>query len=244
MADGRAEQGRAMSATERTHLPTAGEIALQIFVQDTPETVGSRKVSVGSGGSATYSFLRQVFAGGLPSGFGIAEVGVWHGDTSVLLAELLPDDGFLHIFDYDPIVQSTKRRLADAGYTNVSAFGCSMKSRDSYNWSLMKLIASNPLPIYDYIFLDGSHTWDIDGLAFLLLDRLLKPGGFMDFDDYGWTMADSPTLNPTVSPHILDWFTAEQIQTPHVALIVELLAKRDNRYKEIISNKIFRKITA
>ena len=108
----------------------------------------------------------------------------------------------------------------------------------------MKLIASNPLPIYDYIFLDGSHTWDIDGLAFLLLDRLLKPGGFMDFDDYGWTMADLPTLNPTVSPHILDWFTEEQIQTPHVALIVELLAKRDNRYKEIISNKIFRKITA
>ena len=58
----------------------------------------------------------------------------------------------------------------------------------------MRLLISNPPPIYDYIYVDGSHAWEIDGLAFFLLDRLLKPGGYMDFDDYGWSMAASPAL--------------------------------------------------
>ena len=90
----------------------------------------------------------------------------------------------------------------------------------------------------------GSHAWEIDGLAFFLLDRLLKPGGYMDFDDYGWSMAASPALNPTACPEILSWFTDEQIKTSHIMLIVELLVKRDSRYHEVVSNKIFRKASA
>jgi hypothetical protein len=199
------------------------------------------KRHLGSGGvSCTY--LHQAFPHGLPSGFGIAEVGVWRGDTSIEFASLLPHDGYLHLFDYEDSVQTVKQRLLDAGYANVSAFGCSTKERDSYNWPLMLLIAGNPVPIYDYIYLDGAHTWDVDALAFFLLDRLLKPNGYMDFDDYGWSMAMSPTQNPAANPRNLDLFTDEQIKTSHVTLIVELLVKRDNRYKEVFKNKIFQKI--
>jgi hypothetical protein len=108
----------------------------------------------------------------------------------------------------------------------------------------MRLLAGNTSPIYDYVYLDGAHTWDVDGLAFFLLDRLLKPGGYMDFDDYGWSMALSPTQNPGVNPRNIDLFTDEQIRTSHITLIVELLVKRDRRYKEIVRNKIFRKTKA
>jgi Methyltransferase domain len=219
---------------------TSGEETLRLFARD----MSGSSVNVGFGGSVACAFLRQAFPTGLPSGFGTAEVGVWRGDTSLQLAELLPADGFLHIFDYDVIVQSVKQRLAAAGHINVTAFGCTTKSRDSYNWSLMRLLICNRLPIYDYIYVDGSHTWDVDALAFCLLDRLLKPGGYIDFDDYHWTMASSPTQNPRVSPQNLDWFTEEQINTPHVMLIVELLVKRDPRYREVVANKIFRKIGA
>ncbi len=118
------------------------------------------------------------------------------------------------------------------------------EERDSYNWSLMRLLIANPLPIYDYVYLDGAHTWDIDGLAFFLLDRLLKAGGYMDFDDYGWSMATSPTQNPVANPRNLDLFTEEQIRASHTTLIVELLVKRDARYREVVGNKIFRKIRA
>ena len=39
-------------------------------------------------------------------------------------------------------------------------------------------------PIFDYVFIDGAHTWMLDALAFLLVDRLLRVGGYVDFDDY------------------------------------------------------------
>jgi len=229
-------------AAARTKLLTTGEVNLRLFARDMSESLRGQKLNVGPGGSMACAFLRQTFPDGLPPQFGIAEVGVWRGDTTLQLAKLLPADGFLHIFDFDVILNSVKQRLAAASRTNVSAFGCTTKSRDSYNWPLMRLLICNQLPIYDYIYLDGAHTWDIDALAFCLLDRLLKPGGYIDFDDYNWTMASSPTQNPKVSPQNLDWFTEEQINTPHVMLIVELLVKRDPRYREIVANKIFRKI--
>jgi predicted O-methyltransferase YrrM len=229
------------AAPEKNRKPlSAAEFTLELFAQDAgdPDT---RQHRISRGGSGTCAFLQHIFPGGLPSGFGAAEVGVWHGDTSLKLAKLLPEDGFLHIFDYEAIARSVAQRLAEEGCKNVRAFGSSTKSRDSYNWSLMRLMIGNPTPIYDYVFLDGAHSWDIDGLAFFLLDRLLKPGGFLDFDDYGWTMATSPSLNPQVNPDTLQWFTEEQINVSHIMLVVELLVKRDHRYREIVKNKIYRK---
>jgi SAM-dependent methyltransferase len=239
---GAAREGHGMAVRERKRFDTVGEMIVDFFVHDTPDALENRRVS--SGGTVTCAFLGHTFPGGLPSGFGMAEIGVWHGETTIKLAELLPEDGFLHIFDFEQIVQAVSRSLSVAGHTNVSGFGCSTKACDSYNWSLMRLLISNPLPIYDYIYVDGSHAWEIDGLAFFLLDRLLKPGGYMDFDDYGWSMAASPALNPTACPEILNWFTDEQIKTSHIMLIVELLVKRDTRYHEVVSNKIFRKARA
>ncbi len=221
-------------------LLSAADITLELFARDARDP-DRRKRRVGPGGSQTCAFLRHTFPNGLPSGFAAAEVGVWHGDTSLELAKLLPEDGMLHIFDYEAITRSVVQRLAAEGCKNVRAFGSSTRSRDSYNWSLMRLMISNPAPIYDYVFLDGAHTWDIDGLAFFLLDRMLKPGGHLDFDDYGWTMATSPSLNPSVNPDLLQWFTEEQISVSHIMLVVELLVKRDPRYQEIVKNKIYRK---
>jgi hypothetical protein len=43
-------------------------------------------------------------------------------------------------------------------------------------------------PRYDFVFIDGAHTWDVDALAFSLTDRLLRPGGWILFDDLGWKL--------------------------------------------------------
>jgi hypothetical protein len=107
----------------------------------------------------------------------------------------------------------------------------------------MRILNASPVPIYDYVYLDGAHDWTIDGFAFFLLDRLLKVGGYMDFDDYGWTLATSPRRNPNLDPTVLDEYTEEQIRLSHVMLIVELLVKRDIRYQEIVRNKVFRNVS-
>jgi hypothetical protein len=131
--------------------------------------------------------------------------------------------------------------LRTAGYENVFTHPNSRRLLDSYNWSLMRLLEEHRGPIFDYVFMDGAHTWAHDALAFLLVDRLLKPGGFVDFDDYRWTLRTSPSMNPGVFPEIERLYTDEQIDAAQVALVVDLLVKLDPTYEEVVPNKIFRK---
>jgi len=171
----------------------------------------------------------------------IAEVGVYRGHTSQKLAEYLSGKGELHLFDFEDYVLDVKRRLNRAGYFNIIPHANSRKLMDSYNWSLMKLLEEHREGMFDYVFLDGAHTWSLDALAFFLIDKLLKKGGYIDFDDYDWSLATSPSMNPSTFPPTKKWFTPEQIEARQVKLIIELLVRRDPRYTEVVKNKIFRK---
>jgi hypothetical protein len=134
--------------------------------------------------------------------------------------------------------------LAAAGHANVIAHPNSRRLMDSYNWSLMELLAEHREPVFDYVFLDGAHTWALDALAFLLVDRLLAPGGYVDFDDYPWTIARSPSMGPDVFPDVRRLYTDEQITRPQVALVVDLLVRRDPAYTEVVPDKVFQKAAA
>jgi predicted O-methyltransferase YrrM len=172
----------------------------------------------------------------------IAEIGVYQGHTSELFARYLGGRGELHLFDFEERVREVAAKLEAAGYRNVVSHANSHKTMDSYNWSLMRVLQVHPEPIYDYVLLDGAHTWQLDALAFLLVDRLLKVGGYIDFDDYGWTLARSPSMNPGVFPATRRLYTPEQIAEAHVRLVVELLVRRDVRYIEVVENKIYQKV--
>lgn len=172
----------------------------------------------------------------------IAEIGVYQGHTSELFARYLGGRGELHLFDFEERVREVAAKLEAAGYRNVVSHANSHKTMDSYNWSLMRVLQTHPEPIYDYVLLDGAHTWQLDALAFLLVDRLLKVGGYIDFDDYGWTLARSPSMNPGVFPATRRLYTPDQIEEAHVRLVVELLVRRDVRYIEVVENKIYQKV--
>ena len=170
-----------------------------------------------------------------------AEIGVYRGDTTVRIAELMGGEGHLHLFDYEDRLASVIERLRAAGYSNVTAHGNSRRLMDSYNWSLMRALAGADGPLYDYVFIDGAHTWFHDALAFLLVDRLLAPGGYVDFDDYRWSLRRSPSMNPQAFPDVERLYTQEQIDSRQVGLVVDLLTRPDERYEELIENKVFRK---
>jgi predicted O-methyltransferase YrrM len=173
-----------------------------------------------------------------------AELGVYEGDTALAIATSLGGAGELHLFDFQDRVEAVAGRLRRAGYDNVFVHANSRRLLDSYNWSLMQLLAEQRGPIFDYVFVDGAHTWAHDALAFLLVDRLLRPGGYVDFDDYTWTLRASPSMNPAVFPEVERLYTDEQIDTAQVALVVDLLLKLDPTYEEIVPNKIFRRLSA
>ena len=172
----------------------------------------------------------------------IAEIGVDQGATSEAILTWLDGRGVLHLFDFEDTLSRVAKRLRAKGLTNFVTHGNSRRILDSYNWSLMKLLQDSPAPFFDYVYLDGAHTWAIDALAFFLVDLLLKPGAYIDFDDYYWTIDGSPTVNPRVYPRMREMYTDEQMQTRQVASIVELLVRRAGRYEEVVPNKIFRKL--
>lgn len=188
----------------------------------------------------TLHFIQQVFSQGKNLTF--AEIGIDQGSTSLEIARFLTNKGTLHLFDYQDVVEKVADKLISLGMTNIATHGCSRCSLDSYNWNLMKIMKEQSGIQFDYVYLDGAHTWSIDGLAFFLCDMLLKQGGFIDFDDYFWTHASSPTCNPKVFPNIAKMYTLEQIATPQVNLIVDLIVRKTGRYQEVIPNKIFMKI--
>jgi predicted O-methyltransferase YrrM len=170
-----------------------------------------------------------------------AEIGVYRGDTARCIADLMAGDGELHLFDFEDRVTSVAAALHEAGHRNVVAYPNSRRLMDSYNWSLMRLLAERQEPLFDYVYLDGAHTWALDALAFVLVDRLLLPGGYVDFDDYGWTIARSPSMRPDVFPDVRQLYTEEQIEQAQVALVVDLLVRSRADYTEVVPNKIFRK---
>lgn len=194
-----------------------------------------RQVAVYGPNSATLEFIRGTNCRS------IAEVGIYKGHTSIGFAEYLDGEGELHLFDYEDRVKDIQAKINALGYQNVRIFGSTYKLMDSYNWSLAKLLEEHPEPIYDYIFIDGAHTWAVDALTTYLADQLLIPGGYLDFDDYEWTLGASPSLKPSTFPLTGKLYTEEQIAAPQVKMIVDLIVRRNPQYREVVPNKIFQK---
>ena len=99
----------------------------------------------------------------------------------------------------------------------------------SYTWRLMKFLESDPNPRFDLCYMDAAHSWFVDGFGFFLVDRLLKPGGWIVFDDLLWTFGGSRTIAQA------DWVLAmpeEERHIPQVSLVYELLVKPHPNYTE------------
>lgn len=170
--------------------------------------------------------------------FRYAEFGVYKGATADSICSNFPN-AELHLFDYADVIEQVKLRL-DIYKNNINYYGNSYKYNDSYNYSIIKII-ENKKEFFDYCFLDGAHTIAIDALTFFLCDKLLKVGGYMDFDDYTWRLRGS-SLDPSKVPEIYLQYTDEQIDSYQVKTIVDTLVKKDLRYEEVVKNKIYRKI--
>jgi predicted O-methyltransferase YrrM len=174
----------------------------------------------------------------------IAEIGVYQGHTSREIANWLAGEGELHLYDFHDTVQKVADELAAAGHHNVRAYGNSYRYLDSYNWTLGQVLRDHPEPIYDFVYVDGAHTWAIDGFTTLLVDRLLLPGGYIAYDNYLWTLSASPSTRPEVFPLTAKMYTDEQMHTQQVKMIFDLLIRRDDRFQEVVENTIWRKTRA
>lgn len=176
--------------------------------------------------------------------FHYAEIGVYQGATAAQVAKRLPEGARMFLFDFKDRLDEAIAALQDQSDLVDKDLDIHIRANtaliyDSYNWSLAKLMMEDVQ--FDFVFIDGAHTWAHDALAFLLIDRMLNDGGIVVFDDYGWSLKTSPTMNPEAFPEIVQQYTDEQLAAYQVKMIVDLLVKRDDTYEEIIPNVAYRK---
>jgi predicted O-methyltransferase YrrM len=159
----------------------------------------------------------------------ILELGFRHGVSTCYMAGALDELGRGSVTTIDllparnakPNIESL---LADFG---LQKFVTVYYEPTSYTWRLMKMLEESSEPRFDFCYLDGAHSWFVDGFAFFLIDRLLFPGGWIVFDDLDWTYAVSPTLKETEKVKSMP---QEEKETAQVRKIYELLVKSHPSY--------------
>jgi predicted O-methyltransferase YrrM len=154
----------------------------------------------------------------------ILELGFFHGVSTCYMAAALEEVDQGSIVSID--LHSAQKRqpnieelLEKCGYLETVEF---YYEPASYNWRLMKLIEAQERT-FDLCYLDGGHDWYNTGLAFFLVDKLLRPGGWIIFDDLDWTMEHIEAQWALRKPE-------EERVTPQVRKVWELLVKTHPQY--------------
>ncbi len=163
----------------------------------------------------------------------ILELGFGHGVSTCYMAGAVDDLGRGTITTIDLISAREAEPNIDylLGSLGLSKYVTIFYEPTSYIWRLMKTLEESPSPRFDFCYIDGAHDWFADGFAFFLVDRLLKPGGLIIFDDLDWTYESSPTLKDTQR---VKRMPQDEKSTPQIRKVYELLVKPHPAYGEFM----------
>jgi predicted O-methyltransferase YrrM len=164
----------------------------------------------------------------------LLELGTGHGTSTAYIAAALDENGAGHLttidrpdaLERDPNVHQVLRHLGlQRWVTPIQTV--------SYNLVLMRMLAEATLdeatePCLDFCFIDGGHTWEADGFAFLLVDRLLRPNRWIVLDDVAWSFAASPSLRETERVRAM---TEDERTEQQVRKVVDLLIRTTPGYE-------------
>jgi predicted O-methyltransferase YrrM len=115
-----------------------------------------------------------------------------------------------------------------------------VREYSSYNWFLKREIEAasdaegNCEPRYDFCYLDGSKNWNIDGLAVVLIEKLLRPGGWLLMDDLEWTYESNPWIVPHDDGRPLGPMSEDERTRPHLLAVFELLVKQHPSFTRFV----------
>jgi predicted O-methyltransferase YrrM len=170
----------------------------------------------------------------------ILELGIAHGTATCYMAAALEELGSgrvtavdLRDADFTPAAEEQLERSGLQRYADV------VRMHTGYTWFLHDEIRRQSTegvcrPKYDLCIIDGPKNWTIDGCAFFLVDKLLKTGGWIIFDDYAWTYAAadaSRTATDGISHRAL---SEEERTTPHIREVFELLVMQHPHYSNFV----------
>src|SRR6266496_5698612 len=165
----------------------------------------------------------------------VLELGIGHGVSGCYIAAALQENGIGHLTCVD-LIKAIFNPSAEELFTRtkLAPYITIHREKTSYTWYLKKLIEQHTppggvcKPEFDLCYIDGPKDWTIDGAAFFMVDKLMKEGGWIIFDDYDWVQ-DSHPLNKQPN---YDGKIQEESTQPHVEAIFRLLVTQHPNYGE------------
>lgn len=114
----------------------------------------------------------------------VLEIGLANGFSSLYILDALDQTGGGLLTILDPFQKSDWdcrgiERVREAGFISSHVF------IEKASWQFLPEMIENDARI-DCAFVDGSHSFDNAFVDFYLIDKLLKKGSFLIFDDVGW----------------------------------------------------------
>jgi SAM-dependent methyltransferase len=162
------------------------------------------------------------------------EIGVGIGATARRAAEILGNRGRMVLFSRDDDVAALAADLAACGFSNADAgWGSPRNVYSGYHFELAMGFAERMLPAFDLAYVDGGHVFHLDAPAAGVLKELCRPGGYIVFDDWYWSLAKSPTMNPEKRPATALEYDARQIDTCQVQLVCKVVMNVDPRFASL-----------
>lgn len=178
-------------------------------------------------GRQVYDHLRQTGARE------VLELGTAHGASAAYMAAAVAANGGGTVTTVDryhfggPPPEETIRR---AGLDDHVSFV--RMDHSSYDWWLREQIVQRTgadghcEPMYDFCYLDGAHDWHVDGLAVVLVERLLRTGAWLLMDDLDWSYAKNVVPEPpNLSP--------EERAVPHLREVFDVIVQGHPSFTEL-----------
>lgn len=164
------------------------------------------------------------------------ELGFLHGVSSAYIAGALEEAGGGRLTTIDLVTArdrqpSIEQLLERCGLSHQVEIFYEPKT---FNWRLMRFLERRHERQFDICYIDGGHTWTDTGFAFCLVKLLLKPGGWVIFDDLPHTFRDSSSRDASWVRRM----TEEEQTTPQVDNVFRLLVTRDAEFH------VFRRINS
>jgi predicted O-methyltransferase YrrM len=168
----------------------------------------------------------------------VLELGFFHGTSSCYIAAALDEiRGHLTTVDLhgsQELDPNLEQLLQTTGLQNVVTV---VRETTTYNWFLKKKLEERTTdhtcaPVYDFVFLDGSKDWTSTAATFFLLDKLLKEGGWVLFDDYNWKYKRK---DGTIATHAIGYnpnMGPDELEQSHISLAFHLLVMQHPDYGE------------